>query len=83
MLTWSFIGGNPTIQEQQILKETFLSNLHEFRKEFEENEPFVTVNLKADPNSSNFFEFTFGTGLDKMIDFIRRFQIVYPLKENV
>jgi hypothetical protein len=82
MVTWSFIGGNPSILEQNTIKETFLNGLAEFREEFESRKPFVTINLKQPPESPLFANFTFGDSkeVDGLIDFIRRFQLVYPSK---
>lgn len=82
MVTFNFIGGYPSIQEENQIKEKFLQGLAEFREEFEAKEAFVTINLKANRDSSDFAHFTFGKEPDSLIDFISRFQQAYPAKDK-
>jgi hypothetical protein len=82
MVTFNFIGGDSTFQERELMKETFLTNIKEFREEFESKEPFVTIDLRKSPTSSTWAEFTFGNDVDGLIDFIRRFQLAYPPKDK-
>ena len=39
MVNFNFIGGDSTFQERELMKETFLTNLAEFREEFESKDP--------------------------------------------
>jgi len=80
MVDYYFINANPSIQERELIKEKWLSNLKEFRKEFEEKAASVTFNLTADPNTSLYAEFTFKNNIEERMDFISRFQMVYPPK---
>ena len=82
MVDFNFINGNISPQEQEYIKEKFLTNLAEFREEFEGNNPVITIDLSADRNSSKFAQFNFeDKGFDKLTDFVRRFQLAYPAKK--
>lgn len=82
MIDFNFINGNITHQEKEVIKETFLSNLKEFRQEFEQKATGVTINLKADPAIPQFAEFSFGNNVDELVDFISRFQKSYPKNDS-
>jgi len=80
MIDYYFTHGNPSIHERELIKEKWLSNLKEFRKEFEEKAASVTFDLTANPDTSLYAQFTFKDNMAERMDFIRRFQLVYPPK---
>lgn len=76
MIHYNYIGDEASPEEKELAKKEFISFLGPFKKEFEEKDGFVTINLAMKENNMEKYNLTLGRqyDLDHLTDFMNRLE---------
>jgi len=84
MIHYNYIGNaDASPEEKELAKKEFLAFLGPFKKEFDEKEGFVAINLAMKENNIDKYSMTLGRqyDLDHLTDFIDRLEAWLKEKE--
>jgi hypothetical protein len=77
MINYNYIGKpDASSEEKEIAKKEFITFLGPFKKEFEEKDGFVAINLAMDGNKMDKYSMTLGRqyDMDHLNDFMNRLE---------
>ena len=76
MISYNYIGDEVSPEEKELAKKEFITFLGPFKKEFEEKDGFVAINLSMTENNLEKYSLTLGRqyDLDHLTDFMDRLE---------
>jgi len=76
MISYNYIGDEVSPEEKELAKKEFIAFLGPFKKEFEEKDGFVAINLSMTENNLEKYSLTLGRqyDLDHLTDFMDRLE---------